>query len=335
MIHRGAATTTKARPAFPPAPPAVRLRTLLVLAAVSALTGPGCDDPAGPVPLGWGEPRVFNTHREIDLGFRGDDGAVLAGTLLLPLGSGPHPAVVFHFGSNRWTRMTWAEGGPRWWVRNGIAVFTYDKRGVGRSEGECCPWRDPDYFPLLGGDVAAAARAVAARPDIRDDRVGAWGFSQGGWIVPVAAVRAEGALAFTIIGSGPAVTLEEELLFSELTGENDCRESGLSPEEIESRLDAAGPGGFDPAPWLEAMTVPGLWIYGGLDRSVPVDRSVRNLEAIRDSLGKDFTTVVIPDLNHSWIRDGGICQEEGEGGIDGGIILDWLGQRFQLPGGGG
>lgn len=121
------------------------------------------------MPLGWGDPRTLPGRIEIDLGFRGDDGAVLAGTLILPPDAGPHPAVVFHFGSDRWTRMTWQAGGPVWWIQNGIAVFTYDKRGVGRSQGTCCPWRDPGYFPLLGGDVSAAARAVADRPEIRGD----------------------------------------------------------------------------------------------------------------------------------------------------------------------
>jgi pimeloyl-ACP methyl ester carboxylesterase len=301
-----------------------------VLCLAAALTSPACDDVLEPVPLGWREPRVFPTRVEIDLGFQGDDGAILAGTLMLPVQPGPHPAVVFHFGSNRWTRMRWEDGGPVWWIQNGIAVFTYDKRGVGLSQGECCPWRDPDYFPLLGTDVAAAGREVAAHGEIRGDLVGAWGFSQGGWVVPVAAVESGGDLAFTIIGSGPAVTLEEELLYSALTGENDCEASGLSSEEIERQLDEAGPGGFDPGPWLEAMTAPGLWIYGGLDLSVPVDRSVGNLHEIRDRLGKDFVTVVFPDLNHSWVIDGGICQQDGPGGIDGAIVLDWLTARFDL-----
>jgi pimeloyl-ACP methyl ester carboxylesterase len=96
------------------------------------------------------------------------------------------------------------------------------------------------------------------------------------------------------------------------------------------RLDEHGPGGFDPEPFLEAMDVPGLWIFGGLDLSVPVDRSVRNLERIRDEFGKGFTSVVIPDLNHSWVRDGTVCQQEGPGGIDGHVTYDWLAARFQL-----
>lgn len=78
------------------------------------------------------------------------------------------------------------------------------------------------------------------------------------------------------------------------------------------------------------MTLPGLWIYGGLNLSVPLDRSVRNLHDIRHRLGRDFTTTVVPDLNHSWVKDGWICQQVGPGEIDGGLILDWLTARFQV-----
>lgn len=310
-----------------PGPTRIRSVPAVLVAALPLLA---CSSPVAPVPLGWGEARVFSSHREIDVGFASDDGTVLAGTLLLPAEPGSYPAVVFHFGSNRWTRMTWDEGGPTWWVQNRFAVFTYDKRGVGQSGGECCPWREPDYFPLLGADVLAGVRQARAHAEVRADLVGIWGFSQGGWVVPVAAARGRAEVAFTIIGSGPAVTLDEELLYSALTGEPDCRPSGLSEEEIERRLDEAGPGGFDPRPWLEDMIAPGLWIYGGLDRSVPVARSVANLHDIRDRLAKDFTTVVVPDLNHSWVRNGGICDQEGPGGIEGALIVDWLRARFEL-----
>ncbi|MGH7534535.1 MAG: hypothetical protein ACREMG_03015 [Gemmatimonadales bacterium] len=60
------------------------------------------------MPLGWGAVRTYSTHRETDLGFRSSDCAVLAGTLLLPSASGRYPAVVMHFGSDRWRRTPFA-----------------------------------------------------------------------------------------------------------------------------------------------------------------------------------------------------------------------------------
>jgi pimeloyl-ACP methyl ester carboxylesterase len=228
-----------------------------------------------------------------------------------------------HFGSDRWTRATYDGSNLKFWIDNGIAVFTYDKRGVGRSQGECCPWKSPGYFHLLAQDVAAAVRTAKTHPAIDGSRVGGWGFSQGGWVVPLAASVAPGEIAWVIIGSGPAVSLGEELLYSELTGDNECRPSGMATDEIERRLDAAGPSGYDPRPVLGGLSTPGYWIYGALDTSVPVARSVRVLDSLR-ALGRPFETIVIPRLNHQWIRDGAMCQSTGAGGIDGSVIASWL-----------
>jgi pimeloyl-ACP methyl ester carboxylesterase len=305
---------------------AVRPIGLLIAVWVAACDG-GPTQPS-PVALGFGPVVEFPNRREVEVGFQGPDGAVLSGTLILPPSPGRYPAIVMHFGSNRWTRATFDGSDLAFWTENGIAVLTYDKRGVGKSQGICCPWKDPGYFPLLGGDVASAVRLAGTHPEIDQNGVGAWGFSQGGWVVPAAAAALGDRLAFVIIGSGPTVTLGEELLYSALTGDNECRPSGLAPEEIERRLDAAGPSGFDPRPDLRAMSAPGLWIYGGLDTSIPVARSVGILRAIADDFDKDFTSVVLARLNHSWILDGAMCQTTGPGGIDGRLIHDWLAPRL-------
>jgi len=76
------------------------------------------------------------------------------------------------------------------------------------------------------------------------------------------------------------------------------------------------------------MSVPGLWIYGGLDLSIPVDRSVRILEELRTTHGRDFTDTVVAGINHSWIMDGGICQQTGEVWVDGPVTVPWLDARF-------
>lgn len=300
---------------------AARMCVLLCL-----LASTGCDSSTEPAPLGFGGVRVSSTHREADLGWRSSDGAILSGTLFLPPGVGRYTAIVIHMGSDRWTRLSYpAVAG---WLHYGVAVFTYDKRGVGRSQGECCPYNDPGYFPLLASDVVTAVRQLREYPEIRPDRVGGWGFSQGGWVIPVAAVQAAGDIAFAWIGSGPAVSVGEEVLYSALTGEAQCHETGLDPAEIERRLDAAGPSGFDPRPWLEQMAVPGLWIYGGLDLSIPVQRSVLHLTDVKTAFSRDFTTVVVPGINHSWIVGGGICQRSGTVWVDEPVTVPWLDARF-------
>jgi len=279
-----------------------------------------CGSPETPNPDG--TERVYPSHREIDVTFRSTDGAILAGTLMLPRESGRYPALMFHNGSDRWTRSPYANVAG--FVERRFAVLTYDKRGVGQSQGTCCPFADPGYFPLLAQDVLAGVRRIARHEEVRPDLIGLFGFSQGGWVVPIAAAEGPTEVAFTIIGSGPAVSLGEELLFSQLTGETNCQPTGRSAAEIDAALTATGPSGFEPLPYLEGMTGPGLWIYGGRDLSLPVDRSVRRLNDIRARLRRDFTVVVVPDLNHNWIPNGALCQTDGPDWDDSQVIVPWL-----------
>lgn len=304
----------------------IRWRARVFLLCVFVHGAHGCGSPTAPTAVD-GSERLFANHRELDVTFRSADGVILAGTLMLPRESGRYPAVVFHHGSDRWTRSPYSTVAG--WLALRIAVLTYDKRGVGQSQGSCCPYTDSGYFPLLAQDVLAGVRRIARHPEVRADLIGLFGFSQGGWVVPVAAAEAPGEVAFTIIGSGPAVSLGEELLYSGLSGEDQCRATGVSADEIERALDVAGSSGFEPRPYLERMSRPALWIYGGLDLSIPVNRSVQRLNSIRDAAGRDFTIVVVPELNHSWILNGSICQTQGTDWDDGQVIVPWL--RSHLP----
>lgn len=289
----------------------------------------GCSSPTAPS-LGLGVQRGLADHREVDVAWQSLDGTRLAGTLYLPIATGPHPAVVFHFGSTRWTRARWEGSAIPLWVAQGIAVLSYDKRGVGESRGSCCPVHDPGYFPLLGGDLLSAIRALRNHPDIDPGRIGLFGFSQAGWVVPTAAARAPNDVAFMIIGSGPVVTLGEEELYSILTGDDVCVPTGLSEAEIDRRLTAAGASGFDPVPYLEQARAPGLWLFGDRDTSIPVARSIANLQRIHENLGKDFPIRVFPNANHELVDGGAMCQADGPrvGVME--AIFDWLRPRVGL-----
>ena len=70
--------------------------------------------------------------------------------------------------------------------------------------------------------------------------------------------------------------------------------------EATQKLQEAGASGFDPAPLIEQMSTPGLWLYGGADKSIPTDRSVEILSRMKEA-GKDFTIVVFPDAGHGLV----------------------------------
>jgi dipeptidyl aminopeptidase/acylaminoacyl peptidase len=285
--------------------PLVGLATvLLTLASAAALFllgafgGDSFSDPASArcnhPPVTFGANQARGDHQEIAVHFT-CSGAVLAGTLTLPNDARPHPAVVWVHGSGEASRLTY-EGAPlvRSLVGAGIAVLSYDKRGVGASQGECCPG-DSGHFNLLAADVDGAVNALRSRSDVDSEKIGLLGVSEAGWIVPMAAVRAP--VAFTALVDGPTVTHGEEHLYSHLTGEEGGDSSGLSRQEIARRLEDAGPSGFDPTPFLKQLVVPGLWLYGGQDLSQPTAQDVAILNRLKAG-GKDFTVIVFPRAGH-------------------------------------
>jgi pimeloyl-ACP methyl ester carboxylesterase len=46
------------------------------------------------------------------------------------------------------------------------------------------------------------------------------------------------------------------------------------------------------------MSVPGLWLYGGQDRSVPADRSAETIRRLSRAGHKDFSVVMFDDAGH-------------------------------------
>jgi uncharacterized protein len=294
-------TLTERNPEMKKALIALVLVATILTAAVLLVARPfaGVSDPADarcdtPQPA-FDQPQSFSSHDEVEVHFTCES-AVQAGTLYLPKGDGPHPAVVWVHGSGPMTRLTFNAPGTivPTLVQSGVAVLSYDKRGVGESKGQCCPG-DHGHFNLLSADASGAVNALLSRTDIDPSRIGLIGASQAGWIVPLIVARTD-HVAFTAMVDAPAVSYGLEGAYSRLTGEEGST-SSLSDEQITRRLASITPSGFDPAPWLEQMTVPGLWIYGGKDRSQPTANSVDVLDRLRAN-GKDFTVVVYPRADH-------------------------------------
>jgi pimeloyl-ACP methyl ester carboxylesterase len=176
-------------------------------------------------------------------------------------------------------------------VAAGFAVLSYDKRGVGQSEGDCCPG-DQGRFNLLTADVAGAVQVLRAHHDVNPDKVGLVGASQAGWIAPRAANNTHAA--FVALASAPTVSERTANLYERLaSGEK----GKLSREEISRRLEKAGSSGYDPLPDLERLTMPGLWLFGSADDTTPVQESVAVLDQLRSN-GHNITIQVFPDAGH-------------------------------------
>jgi predicted alpha/beta hydrolase len=153
-----------------------------------------------------------------DVTFRSTD-VGLSGNIVFPEQSQPIASVVLVHGSGRAQRMLWL---ARLFASEGLAVLTYDKRGVGKSGGQFQGGpsaASESNLDLLAQDAAAAARVLIQHPRLEGTPIGYIGLSQGGWVIPIAASRPPVA-SFMFFFSGPVATVAEERHFSNLA-END------------------------------------------------------------------------------------------------------------------
>jgi pimeloyl-ACP methyl ester carboxylesterase len=229
-------------------------------------------------------------HEEVEVHFV-CEGAALAGTIYLPESAGRHAAAVWVHGAGEAARLGWGGHLLPGLVDAGLVVLSYDKRGVGESEGECCPG-DTGHFNLLTADAAGAVQVLRTLPEVDPARVGLVGASQAGWIVPGAAVDSDAA--FVALAAAPTIAERTSNLYERLAA---GEEGELSSEEISARLRDEGSKGFDPKSDLSAMAMPGLWEFGTADEHTPTAESVQVLDELKRQ-GHDFTVLTFEGAGH-------------------------------------
>lgn len=274
---------------------------------------------------------VYEESPPSELELEADSGGVrLAGSLWRPAGEAV-AGVLMHPGSGPSDRDNDVLFPPirEHLLRAGIAVCSFDKRGVGGSAGS---WLEAGLYRQADDLIAALAVFESESP--RGLPIGLFGHSQGGWVVVEAAGRGA-PVAFVITNSGPGVSparQERYSLASKLTGdrvpemlaaydavvavmrEHPGLAAGLQ------QLDAAGvpyrelPGlefvfedeaiwrlfaeisDYDPAQALSRITAPVLAIFGAADKITPAEESVVALRAaVRPEL---LQVEVFPEGDH-------------------------------------
>ncbi|MDO6388346.1 S9 family peptidase [Uliginosibacterium sp. 31-12] len=161
-------------------------------------------------PLRSQTPQAPFPYSEVELEFDSpyEAGVHLAGSLMLPPGKGPHPAVLLITGSGAQDRDETISGHKPFLViadylaRRGIASLRVDDRGVGLSRGS---WQNATTASFAG-DARTALEVLRARPEIDAARVGLIGHSEGGVIAPMLAAEPANRVAFIIMLAGPGVT---------------------------------------------------------------------------------------------------------------------------------
>lgn len=131
----------------------------------------------------------------------------LRGKVVLPdaatYGPGPYPTVVIVHGSEDYSAVDFYSD-PYLYAANGFAALAFDKRGTGESQGKYL-----QNFHVLSDDVVAAVRWLRTQQGIDGNRIHLAGFSQGGWIAPLAALK-DGNIRSVLVGYGVMVPVTGE-----------------------------------------------------------------------------------------------------------------------------
>ncbi len=249
-------------------------------------------------------------------------GFSLAGTLTLPKGaSKEHPvgAVVTITGSGQEDRDS-ALGLDGYrpfrqiadsFGRNGIATLRMDDRGFGGSGGTFKGSTSEDF----GEDARAGLAYLRTRPEIRADRLGVLGHSEGAVITPMVAAK-EPALRAIVLLAGVAEPARSALHFQ--MQNNIEHEPNFTPAqraagiaEIPAKIDAmmaADPWmkfflTYDPAATMRRVKTPVLILTGSNDKQAAPAQVALEAAAFKRGGNKDVTARVIPGLNHLFVDD--------------------------------
>ncbi len=161
------------------------------------------------------EPKAPFAYKTEDVVFENKKAGInLAGTLSIPEGEGPFPAVILVSGSGAQDRnQELAKHKPflviaDYLTTNGYAVLRYDDRGFGESQGNFQIATTADFTT----DAISAFDFLRDRDDIDKKKIGVCGHSEGGMIAQMMAAKLKKKLAFAIFLAAPGMNVDRLML---------------------------------------------------------------------------------------------------------------------------
>jgi uncharacterized protein len=259
-----------------------------------------------------------------------------------------HPAVVFLVGSGCSSYQSnykehFEDWIPEVFLNQGIHVLTFDKRGIGKSEGN---WQTADYYDRAS-DAYQAIQYLKTLKNIDTTAIGVVGHSQGGWITQIVASKYKD-VAFAISLVGPATSAKEQMI-DERASRFVCE--GLSQKDAIKKatrqvnrlytLSVITPFmgmsrtmvheyKFKPNQDISQIKCPMLFVYGTTDEMVPNDKNVKQLKAIfSNKIPENIHLQSMEGMNHHLQKRSKCWQGEDEKSAKvcqelRGVIKDWL-----------
>jgi pimeloyl-ACP methyl ester carboxylesterase len=263
------------------------------------------------------EASAQNFTRE-EIVFKSGDN-VLSGTLVLPNDAENVPVLVFIGGMEEWgdfnkNRQPFIEENLiSVFPRSGIGVMYYNPRGVGDSDGK---WQ---RTPLSGfaDDAIAGIQYLNQRKEVDPSRIGIIGHGEDGWVAQMVAAKAPDLVKIMVSLGGPTMTPERQLV-NEYFNEYVCggQDSSAAYEKAVQKAQSHQnwvdvlpltkswrhmklKQGFEPAEYIEDISIPSLFLFGENDGDVYPDWARQDLnEIFPDSLPSNIDVYTIPGANH-------------------------------------
>ncbi|MEU6998412.1 alpha/beta hydrolase [Nonomuraea sp. NPDC046570] len=282
-----------------------RIRVLLLLAVAPALLL--LASPAAATP-----PAVPADLVTAEVSFRGGGGLALHGTVVSPAAPSAEPraGLVLVHGAGEGTKRAKLLGEAVEFARRGLAVLVYDKRTVGYTLFD-------RSFSALADDALGAVAALRARPGVDPAKVGLWGLSEGGWVVPLAASRSADVAFVVVVGANAQHPLRQQT-WAVASGLRKAGVSGSMVERTEPALyRAIADGGlfpeayYEPQRVLRQMRQPLLGIWGTDDLLTPPRESPPLIaRALKEGGNTAYTMRFFPGADHAAHQtpDGGVTR---------------------------
>lgn len=243
----------------------------------------------------------------------------LHGELIIPDTVQNAPVIIFLVGSgaNSSHRTIYKEfveeNLEKLFLQEGFALFYFDKRGVGKSEGK---WQKTNLYERAS-DGKAAIDFLKSQGRIDSSRIGIVGHSQGGWVAQIMGDRYREDIK--IIASITAPTFDIQLkLTNEYYSDNLC--AGMPEKEAFERAGKKSISDinwvswfpikkewrqlrelrlFDPSPHLLELEIPTFFAFAEHDSDVYPSWAISVLDKTFNSNIPDYFSIhVIPDANH-------------------------------------
>ncbi len=275
------------------------------------------------------EPVVYNQKKlneSIAVEFKSGD-VTLRGHIITKAPKGTKvPVIIFATGSGEGSYATNYTEFVKYFFEDNfdlenLAIFYFDKRGVGSSEGN---WFKANFYQRAE-DVKAAAEFASELDFIDKDKIMVIGHSQGGWIAQLCMAQYPDLFYKGVSLAGPTFGIKQQFAI-ELASELQCNKN-LSQKEAVARAIkkerfiatvmkfypfAKGwvqynyIRDYEAATHLPNIKKPFLFVFAENDALVYRERAISELDGLYNDLPENLKVEVIEHATHEF-RTGALC----------------------------